>query len=138
MGEERVEPGAAGGPPPAVRASVYFWLASALVSQIVPMSVTLVFHGPTPREPVWLGVALVLVFASLLSWAAFKLLSGAGWVRYALSGVAVVEVLRVDGAGAVPPGLVFTGLALTLAAVVLMWLPASHAFFRRASARVGG
>lgn len=45
--------------------------------------------------------------------------------------MAVVEVGQVDGVGAVPPGLVFAGLALTLGAVVLMWLPAANALFRR-------
>lgn len=138
VGERHIDPGAAGNAPTVVRASVYFWLASAVVSQIVPMMVVLVFHEAAPREPVWLGVAFVLVFTSLLSWAAFQLLRGAGWVRPVLSGAAAVEVLGVDASGAIPSGLVFAGLVLTLAAVVLMWLPASNAFFRRAPVPVGG
>jgi hypothetical protein len=71
----------------------------------------------------------VLLLTVLQCWAAFTLLRGERWARIVLS---IVTILSLGGDfSAVPTPLVVTGLVLTLAGAVLMWIPASSAYLRR-------
>jgi hypothetical protein len=119
--------------PAILRASTYFWLASALVSGVIPAIVMVV----RPPDPILFAVSLglVLLMTALQGWAAFRLLRGERWARFVLS---VVAVLSLGGAfSAVPTPLVVAGLVLTIAGAVLMWMPASGAYIRRSSSAVG-
>jgi len=132
--QDRTRVSSTTGPAPlVVRASAYFWLGSALMSGIVP----LILMGTQLPGGIllWIGLALVVLFTAALSWAAMKLLRGAGWARNVLTGVAVVSLLNVFVGS--PSGLAFTGLALTLGGTILMWLPASSAYFRLRPAPAG-
>jgi hypothetical protein len=116
--------------PPVLRASTYFWLASALISGVIPVIVTVAW----PADPILLGVSmgLVLLLTAMKCWAAVRLLRGEHWARFVLS---IVAVLSVGGAfSAVLTPLIATGLVLKLAGAVLMWMPASSVYFRRSSA----
>ena len=126
MGEKR------GAPPPVVRASACLWLANAVIFGIVP----LITMGSQLLGGIllWGGIALALTLTALLSWAAGELLQGAGRARRLLTGVAVLLTVSVPLGGPAPTGLMITGLILTLAAAVLMWLPASREYFRGISA----
>lgn len=128
-----VEHRTVGNAPAILRASTYFWLASAVVSGIIPTVVMVV----RPPDPILfaVGLGLVLLLMALQGWAAFRLLRGEGWARFVLSAVAI---LSLGGAfSAVPTPLVVAGLVLTLAGAVLMWMPASDAYIRRSSSAVG-
>jgi hypothetical protein len=128
-----VEHRALGSAPAVLRASTYFWLASALVSGVIPAVVMIV----RPPDPILFAVSLglVLVLTAMQSWAAFRLLRGASWARVVLS---VVAIFSIGGAfSAVPTPLVLAGLVLTLAGSVLMWLPASSAYVRRRGSSSG-
>lgn len=119
-----------GDAPVVLRASTYFWLASALVSGVVPAIVMVVW----PPDPDLFAVSIVslLLLTALQSWAAFRLLRGEHWARFVLS---IVAILSLTGAlSAAPTPLVVAGLVLSLAGAVLMWMPASRAFLRRTSA----
>jgi hypothetical protein len=120
----------AGTAPAVLRASTYFWLASALVSGVVPAIVMAV----RPPDPTLFAVSTgpVLLLTVLQCWAAFRLLRGEYWARFVLS---IVAILSLTGAfsAALPP-LIATGLVLSLAGAVLMWMPVSRAYLRRRSA----
>ncbi|MEC5192413.1 MULTISPECIES: hypothetical protein [unclassified Arthrobacter] len=115
--------------PAVLRASTYFWLASALVSGIIPTIVMFV----RPPDPILFGVGLglILLLTALQIWAAFRLLRGEHWARFVLSIVAILSLTGAFSAALNP--LVATGLVLTLAGTVLMWLPASRTHVRRIS-----
>jgi hypothetical protein len=119
-----------GDAPAVLRASTYFWLASALVSGVIPAIVMAV----RPPDPTLFAVSMgpVLLLTALQCWAAFRLLRGEYWARFVLS---IVAILSLTGAfSAAPTPLVVTSLVLTLAGAVLMWMPASRTYFRRSSA----
>jgi hypothetical protein len=119
-----------GDAPAVLRASTYFWLASALVSGVVPAIVMAV--GPTDSDLFAVTMGQVVLVTALQSWAAFRLLRGEYWARFVLS---IVAILSLTGAlSAAPTPLVVIGLILTLAGAVLMWMPESRAFLRRTSA----
>jgi hypothetical protein len=119
-----------GDAPAVLRASTYFWLASALVSGVVPAIVMAV--GPTDSDLFAVTMGQVVLVTALQSWAAFRLLRGEYWARFVLS---IVAILSLAGAlSAAPTPLVVIGLILTLAGAVLMWMPESRAFLRRTSA----
>lgn len=121
---------AVGDAPAVLRASTYFWLASALVSGVVPAIVMAVW--PTDSDLFAVTMGLVLPVTVLQSWAAVRLLRGEHWARFVLS---IVAILSLTGAfSAAPTPLAVTGLVLTLAGVVLMWMPASRTYLQRSSA----
>jgi hypothetical protein len=121
---------AVGDAPAVLRASTYFWLASALVSGVVPAIVMAVW--PTDSDLFAVTMGLVLLVTVLQSWAAFRLLRGEHWARFVLS---IVAILSLAGAlSAAPTPLVVAGLVLSLAGAVLMWMPASRTYLRRSSA----
>lgn len=125
-----VEQRTAGDAPAVLRASTYLWLASALVSGIVPAIVMVA--RPTGSDLFAVTMGLVLPVTVLQSWAAFRLLRGEHWARFVLS---IVAILSLAGAlSAAPTPLVVAGLILTLAGAVLMWMPASRTYLRRSSA----
>jgi hypothetical protein len=119
-----------GDAPAVLRASTYFWLASALVSGVVPAILLAV--GPTDSDLFAVTMGQVLLVTALQSWSAFRLLRGEHWARFVLS---IVAILSLTGAlSAVLTPLIATGLVLTLAGAVLMWMPASRTYLRRSSA----
>ncbi|MEO3931969.1 hypothetical protein WMO79_04025 [Micrococcaceae bacterium Sec7.4] len=119
-----------GDAPAVLRASTYFWLASALVSGVIP-AIVMVAQPPDPILFA-VGMGFVLLLTALQCWAAFRLRRGEHWARFVLS---IVTILSLGGAfSAAPTPLVIIGLVLTLAGAVLMWTPASIAFLRRNSA----
>ena len=125
-----VEHRTVGDAPAVLRASSYFWLASAFVSGVIPAIVMVV----RPPDLILFSVSmgLVLLLTVLQCWAAFRLLRGEYWARFVLS---IVAILSLVGAfSAAPTPLVVIGLILTLAGAVLMWMPASRTYLRRSSA----
>ena len=120
-----------GAVPLVVRASAYLWLANAVIYGVVPL-ITMGTQLPGGFL-LWIGMALALLLAALLSWAALKLLRGIGRARTILTGVAVLWLTTIptalSGSLADPSALMFAGLILTLVGAVLMWLPASSVYF---------
>lgn len=117
--------------PSAVRASTAFWIASTFTSWAVPGIITLVRIGTHQAEWGWLelvGVAFGAPFAALQVWAAFRLLGGAHWARVVLTLVAVFYVS--SAAGNHSSVLPIVSLIPALAGSVLMWQPATNAFFQ--------
>jgi hypothetical protein len=118
-----------GDAPAVLRASTYFWLASALVSGVVPAILMAV--GLTDSDLFAVTMGQVVPVTVLQCWAAFRLLRGEHWARFVLS---IVAILSLVGAfSAAPAPLVVIGLILTFAGAVLMWMPESSAFLRRSS-----
>lgn len=129
----RVDDRETGNAPQVLRASSYFWLASALVSGVVPAIV--MFLRPQASSSFAVSMGMLLLFTALQCWAAFSLLRGRRWARNVLTAVAV---LSITGAiGALNDVLVVAGLILSLAGAVLMWLPASSAYIRHSRSPVG-
>lgn len=120
----------AGTAPAVLRASTYFWLASALVSGVGPAIVMAVW--PTDSELFAVTMGSLLLVTALQGWAAVRRLRGEHWARFVLSIVAVLSLAGVFSAALTP--LIATGLVLSLAGAVLMWMPASRAYHRRSSA----
>lgn len=106
-----------------------FWLASALVAGVLPVILEFAGTGAgsRPSTPAWATAALAVPLVALQVWGAFRLLAGTRWVRTVLTVIAVLSAL---GAPFDLSPVVVTGLALTLAGAVLMWLPPANAFFR--------
>ncbi|ABK05026.1 hypothetical protein Arth_3651 [Arthrobacter sp. FB24] len=127
LGEQRVIFGGPATVPPVVRASTAFWLASALVAGVLPVVLEFAGAGTGPSTPIWAVIALAVPLVALQVWGAFRLLAGVRWVRTVLT---VIAVLSAAGAPFDLSLVVVTGLALTLAGAVLMWLPPANAFFR--------
>ena len=125
LGEQRLILGGPATVPLVVRASTAFWLASALVAGVLP--VILEFGGGARSTPDWAMVVLAVPLVALQVWGAFWLLAGIRWVRTVLTIIAVLSAL---GAPFELSPVVVTGLVLTLAGAVLMWLPPANAFFR--------
>lgn len=130
MADRLFDQRAVGDAPAVLRASTYFWLACALVSGVVPAIVMIA----QPPGPILFAVSMgwILLLTALQCWAAFRLLRGERWARFVLSAMAVMSL--AGASGAVQSGLVVPGLVLALAGTVLMWLPASSAYFHRSSA----
>lgn len=128
----RVNDKKTGSEPAVLRASVYFWLASALVSGVIP--VILFFVQPSSLSLDAFSAGGVLLFTALQCGAALRLLRGERWARYVLT---AVVVLSLAGLGALNEVLVVVGLILSLAGGVLMWLPAASAYIRRTRAPIG-
>jgi hypothetical protein len=84
------------GAPSVLRASMYFWLASALVSGIVPAIVMIL----RPPDPMMFAVSmwLLLLLIGLQCWAALRLLRGERWARFVLSAMAIMSVGGALGA----------------------------------------
>ena len=124
-----------GAVPLVVRVSAYLWQANAVIYGIVPL-VTMGAQLPGGIL-LWIGMGLALLLTALLSWAAVKLLRGIGRARTILTGVAILWLTTIPTALsnplATPSALTFAGLILTLVGVILMWLPASSAYFQRIS-----
>ena len=131
MGEQRFIFGGAATTPSAVRASAAFWIASTFTSWAVPGIITLVRIGTHQAEWGWLelvGVAFGAPFAALQVWAALRLLRGTHWARVVLTLVAVFYVSSaVNNHWSVLP---MVSLILAVAGSVLMWQPATNAFFQ--------
>lgn len=117
--------------PAVLRASAYFWLASALVSGVIP-AIAMFLRPPNSSFAVSMGMLVLLT--ALQSWAALRLLRGERWARYVLTAVAV---LSLAGLVALDDVLVVMGLILSLAGAVLMWLPASSTYVRRSRSPIG-
>lgn len=131
MGEQRFIFGPAATAPSAVRAATAFWIASTFTSWAVPGIITIVRIGTHQAEWGWfelLGVAFGAPFAALQVWAALRLLGGAHWARVVLTLVAVFYVSSaVNNHWSVLP---VVSLIPALAGSVLMWQPATNAFFQ--------
>ncbi|MET4586576.1 hypothetical protein ACVLB3_002484 [Pseudarthrobacter sp. PvP022] len=127
LGKQRLIFGGPSTVPAVVRASTAFWLASALVAGVLPVIMEFGGGGTEPSTPDWAMVVLAIPFVALQVWAAFRLLAGVRWVRTVLTIIAVLSAL---GAPFELSPVVVTGLALTLAGAVLMWLPPANAFVR--------
>jgi hypothetical protein len=127
-----------GAVPLVVRASGYLWLANAVIYGIVPL-ITMGTQLPGGIL-LWIGMALALLLTALLSVAAVRLLRGIGRARTVLTVVAILWLTTIPTALsnplAAPSALTYTGLILTLVGTILMWLPASSAYYKRASASV--
>jgi len=124
----RVDDRKTGNAPAVLRASSYFWLASAVVSGVVPAIV--MFLRPPDSSSFAVSLGMLLLFTVLQCWAAIRLRRGERWARYVLTAVAV---LSLAGFGALNDVLVVMGLILSLTGAVLMWLPASSTYIRRRS-----
>jgi hypothetical protein len=128
----RVHDWTTGTSPAVLRGAAYFWLASALVSGVIP-AVVMFLRPPDPYLYA-VSVGLLLLVTAVQCWAAFTLLRGKRWARIVLTAVAV---LSLAGLSALNDVLVVMGLVLSLAGAVLMWLPASSAYLRRNRTPVG-
>lgn len=128
----RVDDRKTGTAPAVLRASAYFWLASALVSGVVPA--VIVFLRPPDPFLYAVSMGLLLLLTALQCWAALRLLRGERWARYVLTAVAV---LSLAGFGALNDVLVLVGLILSLAGAVLMWLPTSSTYIRSSRSPIG-
>lgn len=129
MGEQRLDSGAPGDIPAAIRISTACWLTSAVVFGIVPVILDVAGVNFGQSMPDW-AVPFIVAFAvpltALQVWAAVQLLRGARWARLLLTAAAVLSVLA---APLDPSVLILAGLVLTLAGAVLMWLPVSSRYF---------
>ena len=118
--------------PQVLRASSCFWLASGVVSGVVPVML-MSLRTPDPSlEAVSTG--LLLLLTALQCWAAVRLLQGERWARNVLT---IVAVLSLAGFVALNGVLVVVGLFLSLTGAVLMWLPASSTHIRRSHPPLG-
>ena len=131
MAEQRLIFGGSATIPSAVRASTAFWIASTFTSWVVPGIITLVRIGTHQAEWGWfelVGVAFSAPFAALQVWVASRLLGGAHWARVILTLLAVFFVSSAVGnhSSLLP----IMSLILVLAGSVLMWQPATNAFFQ--------
>ncbi|WP_457946586.1 hypothetical protein ACTAQI_13690 [Pseudarthrobacter sp. alpha12b] len=130
--DHRVDDRKTGTAPAVLRASAYFWLASALVSGVIPAIV--MFLRPPDSSSFAVSMGMLVLLTALQCWAALRLLRGERWARYVLTAVAV---LSLAGLVALNDVLVVLGLILSLAGAVLMWLPASSAYVRRSRSPIG-
>jgi hypothetical protein len=128
----RVDDRKTGPAPAALRASAYCWLASALVSGVIPAIV--MFLRPPDSSSFAVSMGMLVLLTALQCWAALRLLRGERWARYVLT---VVAVLSLAGLLALNDVLAVMGLILSLAGAVLMWLPASSAYVRRSRPPIG-
>jgi hypothetical protein len=129
LGEQRLDTGAPGDIPAAIRLSTACWLTSAVLFGIVPVILDVAginFGQSMPQWAVPYIVAFAVPLTTLQVWAALQLPHGARWARLLLTAAAVVSVLAVPLDPSVP---ILAGLALTLAGTVLMWLPVSNRYF---------
>ncbi|WP_324644865.1 hypothetical protein [Pseudarthrobacter sp. LT1] len=128
----RVDDRKTGSTPPVLRASAYYWLASAVVSGVLPAIMS--FVQPSNFSLDAFSIGLLHILTALECWAALRLLRGGRWARYILT---VVAVLSLAGLAALNDVLIIVGLILTVAGAVLMWLPGSSTYIQGSRSSAG-
>lgn len=123
---------------------ISFWIFLIGIILDVVGAVMLIFAGmavATSKDTVTVGTTavnggvlitsgvLALVFAAIGLLILWKMKAGKNWARIVLT---VLEVLSLGSLFGGTNGIGITALVLGIVAVVLMWLPASNAYFRKA------
>lgn len=74
---------------------------------------------------------LVLVLTVIELAVVFRMRAGRNWARVTLTVLAVLQIVNAIFSIALNPVISLIGVAVALVATVLMWLPASNAYFGR-------
>lgn len=116
----------AGSVPKGLRTSSYLWLASAILACIQPVVLIVTREASVVLLA---GGLILLLFTAIQIRAALGLLRGQRWARIVLSILAILALGGVFNIALTP--LAVAVLILTIAASVLMWMPASSGYIRQ-------